>query len=97
MGLFSFGKKYTDEDLQREIHALASLYRQAIGGEASTKSRTQLKRELARQLDNVLGICKKGDFCGWETVEWNPRLPSSGNFTSVRNVIQTVQVLLEMM
>lgn len=97
MGLFSFGKKYTEENLQKEINTLASLYRQAVGYEASTKSKAQLKRELARQLDTVLDICKKGEFYGWETVEWNPGPSQSGNYTTLRNVTPTVQVLLEMM
>lgn len=97
MGLFSFGKKYTEEDLQEEINTLASLYRQAVGYEVSNQSRIQLKRELAKQLDIVLDICKKGDFCGWETVEWNPGPSRSGNYTTLRNVTPTVQVLLEMM
>lgn len=30
MGFFGFGRKYTKEELQREIHLLAALYRQAI-------------------------------------------------------------------
>lgn len=97
MGLFGFGKKYTKEDLQREIHELAASYRQAIGVDTTTKSRSQLKQELALQLQNVLEICRKGNFQGWETVEWNPGIPRTGNFTTLRNVTPMVQDFIEMM
>ena len=56
MGLFGFGKKYTKDDLQREIHTLAALFRQATGVDATNKTRTQLKQELAMQLYKVLEI-----------------------------------------
>lgn len=91
MGLFGFGRKYTKEDLQREIHSLAALYSRAIGVDATTKSRSQLKQDLAAQLHRVLDICKKGNFDGMETVMW------CGNYTSLRNVTPMVQVFIEMM
>ena len=91
MGLFGFGKRYTEEDLRIEISALENLYRQAIGCDATTKSRIQLKQELATKLYNVLDICKKGNFNGMETVMW------CGNYTSLRNVTPMVQVFIEMM
>lgn len=97
MGLFGFGKKSTKEDLQREIHSLAALYRQATGVDSTTKSRNQIKSELNMQLHKVLEICRKGNFQGWETVEWNPGIPRSGNFTSLRNVTPMVQVFIEIM
>lgn len=97
MGVFNFGKKYTKTDLQKEINSLAELYRQAIGLDASNKSKAQLKLELARQLYTVLSICKKGNFTGGELVEWNPGLPRSGNYTSLHSVTPMVQVLIEMM
>lgn len=97
MGFFGFGRKYTKEELQREIHLLAALYRQAIGVDTTTKSRVQLKQELAIQLKNILDICKKGNFQGWETIEWNPGVPRSGNFTSLRNVTPMVEVFIELM
>lgn len=97
MGLFGFGRKYTEDDLQREIHTLAALVRQATGADATNKTRTQLKQELAMQLYKVLDVCKKGNFNGMELVEWNPGLPRTGNFTSLRNVTPMVQVLIEMM
>ena len=43
MGFLGFGRKYTKEELQREIHLLAALYRQAIGVDTTTKSRIQLR------------------------------------------------------
>ncbi len=91
MGLFGFGKKYTEEDLQDAIHSLETLYRQAIGVTPSTKLRSQLKQELAIQLHHVLDICRKGNFSGMETVLW------CGNYTSLRNVTPMVQVFIEMM
>lgn len=91
MGLFGFGKKYTNEDLQREISTLESLYRQVIGVNTTTKSRHQLKQELATQLNKILDICKKGNFSGMETVMW------CGSYTSLRNVTPMVQVFIEMM
>ena len=91
MGFFGFGKKYTEEELQREISVLETLYRQAIGVNYTTKSRIQLKQELATQLYNVLDICKKGHFNGMESVLW------CGNYTSLRNVTPMVQVFIEMM
>ena len=97
MGLFGFSKKYTKEDLQREIHALAALFRQANGVDSTTKSKNQLKQELAVQLHQVLDIIKKGDFAEYETVEWNPGLPRTGNYTSLRNVAPMVQVFIELM
>ena len=97
MGLFGFGRKYTEDDLQREIHTLATLYRQATGVDSTTKSKSQLKQELTVQLHRVLDICKKGDFNGSETVEWNPGLPRTGNYTSLRNVTPMVQVFIELM
>ncbi len=96
MGLFGFGKNYTKEDLQREINSLASLFRQATGLDASTKSRAQLKQELTKQLNTVLNICKKGNFAGWETVEWNPGPSKSGNYTTLRNVTPMVEIFLKM-
>lgn len=97
MGLFGFSKKYTEEDLQREINVLASLFRQASGVDSTTKSKNQLKQELTVQLHQVLDICRKGGFTGGETVEWNPGLPGTGNYTSLRNVTPIVQVLIELM
>lgn len=97
MGLFGFGKKYTEEDLQREIHTLAALFRQANGVDSTTKSKNQLKQELTAQLHKVLDIVKKGNFTGGETVEWNPGLPRTGNYTSLRNVTPMVQVFIELM
>ena len=97
MGLFGFGKKYTEEDLQQEIHFLAALFRQANGVDSTTKSKSQLKQELTVQLHKVLDIAKKGGFTGGETVEWNPGLPGTGNYTSLRNVTPMVQVYIELM
>lgn len=97
MGLFGFGKKYTEEDLQREIHVLATLFRQASSVDSTTKSKNQLKQELTVQLHKVLDIAKKGGFTGSETVEWNPGLPRTGNYTSLRNVTPMVQVFIELM
>lgn len=97
MRLFGFGKNYSKEDLQREIHALAALFRQANGVDSTTKSKNQLKQELTVQLHQVLDIIQKGGFTGRETVEWNPRLPRTGNYTSLRNVTPMVQVLIELM
>lgn len=91
MGLFGFGKKYTKEDLQREINVMESLYLQAIGVNMVSKSRTQVKQELAIQLHKVLEICKKGDFKGWETVRWLDL------HTPLQSVTPMVQVLVEMM
>lgn len=62
MGLFGFGKKYTEEDLQNAITSLDTLYRQASGFIATTKTRGQLKQELAVQLHHVLDICRKRKF-----------------------------------
>lgn len=97
MGFLGFGRKYTKEELQREIHLLAALYRQAIGVDTTTKSRIQLKQELAIQLKKVLDICKKGNFQEWEIVEWNPGVPRSGNFTSLRNVTPMAEAFIKMM
>lgn len=97
MGLFKFSQKYTEEDLQRETHALAALFRQANGVDSTTKSRNQLKQELTVQLHQVLDICRKGDFTGCEIVEWNPGLPRTGNYTSLSNVTPMVQVFIELM
>ena len=91
MGLFGFGKKYTEEDLQREINALDTIYRQAIGVNTTIKSNSQLKQELTTQLCRVLDVCRKGNFNGMETVMW------CGSYTSLRNVTPTVQVFLDMM
>ena len=90
MGLFGFGKKYTQEDLQAEINILASLYLQAIGVDSTSKSNVQLKHELATQLHHVLEICKKGNFNGMETVMW------CGSYTSLRNVTPMVQGFVEL-
>ena len=97
MKLFGFSKNNTEEDLQREIHALAALFRQANGVDSTTKSKNQLKQELSVQLHQVLDICKEGGFNGSETVEWNPGLPRTGNYTSLRNVTPMVQVFIELM
>ncbi|MCI7776189.1 MAG: hypothetical protein SPF66_05490 [Bacteroidaceae bacterium] len=97
MGFFGFGEKYTKEDLQREIHTLAALYRQATGTDNTTKSRAELKQALGLQLHKVLDVCKKGGFHGGETVEWNPGIPRTGNFTSLRNVTPMVQMYIEIM
>ncbi|MDE7430571.1 MAG: hypothetical protein K2N34_01415 [Lachnospiraceae bacterium] len=91
MGFFGFSKKYTKEDLHREISTLETLYRQAIGVNTTTKSRIQLKQELATQLYKILDICKKGNFNGMESVLW------CGSYTSLRNVTPMVQVFIEMM
>ena len=88
MGIFGFGKSYSKEDLDKEIAKLRTLYNHAM-----TQSSPQLKRELTMQLHNVLEVCRKGVFSGGETVEW----PSSGCFTSLRNVTPPVQVLIELM
>ena len=88
MGLFGFMKSYSEEDLDKEVAKLRTLYNQAISNPSP-----QLKKELAMQLHEVLEVCRKGDFKGWETVEW----PTSGSFTSLRNVTPPVQVLLEFM
>ena len=50
MGFFGLGRKYSKEELQKEIHLLASLYRQAIGVDTTTKSRVQLKLLLSAKL-----------------------------------------------
>lgn len=97
MGLFGFGRKYTKEDLQQEIHTLATLFRQATGVDTTNKTRTQLKQELVMQLHKVLDVCNKGNFKGMETVEWNPGLPRTGNYTSLGSVTPMVQVFIEMM
>lgn len=56
MGIFGFGKTYSKQDLQKEITKLQNLYRQAIGADPTSKSRSELKRELAIQLHEVLDI-----------------------------------------
>lgn len=88
MGFFGFGKSYTKDDLDREIAKLRVLYIKAMSG-----SSPNLKRELAVQLNEVLSICKKGNFSGMETVEW----PTPGSYTSLRNVTPPVQIMIEMM
>lgn len=97
MSFFGFGKSYSLDDLQEEITKLQGLYRQAIGVDRTTKPRLELKRELALQLQEVLKICEKGKFKGWETVEWCPQGPPCGQLTCLRNVAPPVQILLEIM
>lgn len=96
MGWFGFSNKYTKDDLQREIYALATLFRQATGVDSTTKSKNQLKQELTAQLHQVLDISKKGGFTGSEMVEWNPGLPRTENYTSLRNVTPMVQTFIEL-
>ncbi len=91
MGLFGFGKKYTEEDLQNAINSLDTLFRQAMGVDTTTKSKSQLKQELAIQLHHVLDICRKGNFSGMETVLW------CGSYTSLRDITPMVQVYIDIM
>lgn len=91
MGFFGFGRSCSKDDLDREIAKLRNLYQQAMG--SSNRPRSELKRELATQLHEVLEVFRKGNFNGMETVEW----PSSGCYTSLRNVTPPVQILIEMM
>lgn len=86
MGLFGFGKSYTEEDLQNEVTKLERLYIQAMGG-----GNQHLKRELTNQLEALLNVCRKGNFYGGEMVKW------CGSYTSLRNITPPVQVLIEMM
>lgn len=86
MGLFGFGKSYSKEDLQREISKLENLYGRSISG-----GNPQLKQDLINQFNYIMEICRKGHFEAWETVMW------LGNYTSLRNVTQPVQVLIEIM
>ncbi|MDE6479051.1 MAG: hypothetical protein K2L45_02185 [Muribaculaceae bacterium] len=88
MGIFRFGKSYTKEDLDKEVVKMRSLYLEAMSHPSS-----QLKKDLAVQLNKVLEVCKKGDFKGWETVEW----PTPGCFTSLQSVTPPVQMLIELM
>lgn len=97
MGIFGFGKTITQDDLQMEVTKLQNLYRQAIGADSTNKSRSELKRELAVQFHKLLEVCREGNFSGMETVEWCPTGPSSGCYTSLRNVTPSIQVLIEMM
>ena len=97
MGFFGFGKSYSKEDLQREITKLQCLYRQAIGSDATNKSKSELKIELSNQLQTVLTVCRKGGFNGMETVEWSPTGPTRGWYSSLNSVTPAVQVLIEMM
>lgn len=97
MRLFGFGKSYSRDDLQKEVKKLQDLYRQAIGIDSTNKSRAELRRELSTQLHALLEVCEKGGFNGMESVEWCPSSPSHGCYTSLRNVIPPVQVLIEMM
>lgn len=92
MALFGFFKSYTRDDLQAKISVIQGLYRQARVG-SSVKSRSDLKAELSTQFRELLEICKKGGFYGGENVEW----PSDGCYTSLRNVLQDVQIFIEMM
>lgn len=87
MGLFGFGKSYSKEDLDKEIAKLRTLYIEAM-----TAPSPKLKRDLAQQIDEVMKVCEKGGFKGWETVEW----PTPGTYTSLRNVTPPVQVLVEL-
>ena len=86
MGIFGFGRSYTEEDLQNEINKLEKLHIQAMSNRSAS-----MKREFANQYDNVINICKKGNFSGMETVKW------CGGFTSLRNVTSMVQVAIELM
>lgn len=86
MGLFGIGKSFSQNDLQNEITKLERLYIQAMGG-----GNSNLKRELALQLNKVLEICKKGNFSGSETLKW------CGSYTSLRNITPPVQMLIEIM
>ena len=88
MGFFGFGKSYSKEDLDREVGKLRALFLKSMGDNSP-----QIKRELAIQLQEVLEVCKKGGFNGSEMVEW----PTLGTYTSLRNVIPAVQVLVELM
>lgn len=60
MSFFGFGKSYTKDDLNREVAKLRDLYLQTMG--PSSMSQTELKRKLALQLQEVLEVCKKGNF-----------------------------------
>ncbi len=97
MAFFGLGKKYTEEDLQREVTKLQSLYRQAIGIDRTDKSRTELKNELSKQLHLLLEVCRKGHFSGMETVEWCPNGPSYGCFCLLNNVTPPVEILLQIL
>lgn len=88
MGIFGFGKSYTKDDLNSEIAQLRTLYVEAMSNRSP-----QMKKALASQLKKVLEVCRKGNFAGWEIVEW----PTPGNHTSLRNVTPTVQVMIDMM
>lgn len=97
MGFLGFGKKYTMDDLQREVTKLQNLYRQAIGSDPLTMSRTELKRALRFQLYNVIEVCKKGNFVGWELVEWCPTGPKHGFRTSLNGITPVVQTMIDLM
>jgi hypothetical protein len=91
MSFFGFGKSFTKDDLNREVAKLRDLYLQTMG--PSSMSQTELKRKLALQLQEVLEVCKKGNFSGMETVEWTP----SGCYMPISNITPAVQVLIELM
>lgn len=88
MGFLGFGKSYSRDDLDREVAKLRDLFAKTM-----TCNSHQLKSELNTQLQKVLEVYRKGGFNGSEMVEW----PSTGNYTSLRNVIPPVQVLIELM
>lgn len=96
MGLFSFGKSYTIDDLQNEVKKVQTIYRQASGADYTVKFHAELKRELTLQFNELLEVCKKGKFYGGEMVEWCPSRPSYGCYTSLRNVLRDIQIMLEM-
>ena len=93
MGLFGFRKKYTEDDLHREVSKLRNLYLQAIGAQSTNKSRYELKRELFYQLKEVVTISDSGDICNNPTIEW----PTAGCFMPLYNAVPVVQVLIETM
>lgn len=97
MGFFNFGKFYTQEDLQREITKLQKLYREALGSDATLRTKAELKSEMTKQLHEVLVICRKGKFYGGEMVEWCPTSPSYGCYTSLRSVTPVVQTMIDLM
>lgn len=97
MGLFGFGKSYTQEDLQREVTKLETLYRQAIGSDHVTMSGVELKRKLEIQLHEVLEVCKKGNFIGWELVIWDPVGSKGVMRTPLNGITPVVQTMIDLM
>lgn len=88
MDIFGFGKSYTKNDLDREITKLRELYVQAL-----VNLNAHTRKELTLQLKKVLEVSKKGGFNGSEIVEW----PTSGSYTSLRNVTPGILVMIDTM